>query len=259
MELGNEVYDPRTTAWAKPLPGRKNAGGKNSKVYTPEDDFWKVYALAEGQDRVMLLAILHLAARRSEIFKIKTSDLDFENKRVRLWTRKRKGGNLEADWLPMTSELKDALSWWLQSRPVKDSPYVFLCLDKFNFCSEQYGQPFKYRQKLMHRLCEKAKVKRFGFHAIRHFTASQLYKKGYNVAVIQTILRHKSPSTTERYLKSLGLESVRGALEDLSLPKGKILKFEPRVIKGTKNEIEMKKPSKEPSTPFTAEKQVTAG
>jgi len=74
------------------------------------------------------------------------------------------------------------------------------------------------------------KVKRFGFHAIRHLTASQLYKNGYSVGVIQTILRHKSPSTTERYLKSLGLENVRGALEGLSLSRGKVLKFKPKVI-----------------------------
>ena len=56
----------------------------------------------------------------------------------------------------------------------------------------------------------------FGFHAIRHLTASQLLKKGYSVGEIQTILRHKSASTTERYLKTLELEKVREALEDLT-------------------------------------------
>ena len=37
-----------------------------------------------------------------------------------------------------------------------------------------------------------------------------------SLSVIQTILRHKSPSTTERYLKSFGLENAREALENLS-------------------------------------------
>ncbi|WP_419656537.1 putative integrase family protein [Desulfosarcina variabilis str. Montpellier] len=33
--------------------------------------------------------------------------------------------------------------------------------------------------------------------------------------IIQTILRHKSPSTTERYLRSIGLDpAVREALEE---------------------------------------------
>ena len=35
--------------------------------------------------------------------------------------------------------------------------------------------------------------------------------------MIQAILRHKSPSTTERYLKSLGLEKTRAALESLTM------------------------------------------
>jgi len=44
---------------------------------------------------------------------------------------------------------------------------------------------------------------------------------------MQAILRHKSPKTTERYLKSIGLERVREALEDLSREKGKVLEFQP--------------------------------
>ena len=63
---------------------------------------------------------------------------------------------------------------------------------------------------------KKADVKTFGFHAIRHFTASSLYKLGCNLSEIQAILRHKSPGTTERYLKSIGLEKVRGSLERFS-------------------------------------------
>jgi len=48
---------------------------------------------------------------------------------------------------------------------------------------------------------------------------------GYEVAVIQLILRHKSPSTTEGYLKSLGLEKARAALESLPINKGEVVSF----------------------------------
>ncbi|HLA26363.1 MAG TPA: hypothetical protein VJZ49_00550 [Syntrophales bacterium] len=41
-------------------------------------------------------------------------------------------------------------------------------------------------------------------------------------------LRHKSPNTTARYVKSLGLEGVRQALEDSSQQKGELLVFKPR-------------------------------
>jgi integrase len=228
MMYMNPVLPPINPCKVRKLPEVR------SPRYIPSaEDFWKVYNVAEGQDRVMLLTFLHTAGRRGEIFRLKKSDLDFEQNRVRLWTRKRAGGNMESNWLPMTMELKEALLWWLQSRPIKDSPYVFLCLDKYNFCSEQYGQRFKYRQNLMPRLCEKAGVKKFGFHSIRHLSSTILFAKGHSLGVIQAILRHENPLTTTKYLKSLGIENVREALQDLSIPKSKIVKFEPKIIDGS--------------------------
>jgi len=189
---------------------------KRSKRYVPpEAEFWKVFKLTEGQDRIMLLTFLHTAGRRGEIFRLKWDDLNFENGQLRFWTHKRKDGSFEFDWIPMTGKLMEALGNWREERPIKDSPYVFLCLDKTPFCSEYYGKPFLKRAHLMERLCEKAGVRRFGFHAIRHLTtASILYNDGAKLADIQSILRHKSPGTTERYLRSFGIETARAALEN---------------------------------------------
>ncbi|MBR4608200.1 MAG: tyrosine-type recombinase/integrase [Lachnospiraceae bacterium] len=185
--------------------------------YIPsEEDFWKVYAQARGQDRIMLLCYLHLGARRSEIFRLAWEDVDFDNSRVRLYTRKRRDGSLEYDWLPMTDELASSLRWWWENRTFPDSTHVFICEDKTGFCRGQYGKPFKQRLHFMAELCRRAKVKPFGFHAIRHLTATILYKMGQPVSVIQAILRHKSPTTTSIYLHKLGLEETRGALEGLA-------------------------------------------
>lgn len=200
---------------------------RQPRYVPPESDFWAIYEVADGQDQIMLLAYLHLAARRSELFKLTWQDVDFLNSRIRLGTRKRRDGSLEYDWLPMTGELKSALLEWWETRPHKSTQHVFVCLEKTPFCREYYGKPFMSRQHLMPRLCARADVKRFGLHAIRHLTASALYQAGQPVAVIQAILRHKSPSTTERYLKSLGLEHTREALEDVFKTRGsgKVLPF----------------------------------
>jgi len=117
----------------------------------------------------------------------------------------------------MTNDLSQTLFWWKENTPIKGKDHVFICLEKFSFCQDYYGEPFKTRQHFMRKLCKKAGVKKFGFHAIRHFTASSLYRLGSNLSEIQAILRHKSPSTTERYLKSIGIEKVRGSLEKFSL------------------------------------------
>jgi integrase len=200
---------------------------RSPRYVPPEDDFWAVFDVAEGQDKIMLLAFLHLAARRSELFRLTWEDVNFLNNRIRLGTRKRKDGTMEFDWLPMTKELKNTLMKWWEERPVKDSPYVFVCVFKNNFCQRYYGMPFVKRQHLMNRLCKRAGVKAFGLHAIRHLTASALYQAGQPVAVIQAILRHKSPSTTERYLHSLGLEHTREALDGVFQGRGlgKVIPF----------------------------------
>lgn len=225
---------------------------RKPRYVPPEEDFWKVYAVAEGQDKVMLLAFLHLAARRGEIFRLTWADVDFANSRVRLWTRKRTGGTFDYDWLPMTGELRKAMMGWWEQRPVKDQPQVFLCLDQTEFCRDYYGKPFLYRIHLMKRLCDRAGVTQFGFHAIRHLSASILFKLGYGVGVIQSILRHRSPNTTERYLRSVGLEKVREALEDLKPGKAAVVKFPMVNQEQAPAESKNKKPSEEPSTPQTA-------
>jgi len=199
-----------------PCKVRKLPEVRNPRYIPDITDFYKVLNLTDGQDRVMLLTFLHTAGRRGEIFRLTVSDLDFQNNRIRLSTKKRTGGNLEYDWLPMTAELKRELSWWLEHRPLKNKPHVFMCLEERPFHFEDYGEPFVYRSKFMKKLCAKAGVKPFGYHAIRHLTASQLYSMGYSVATIQALLRHKSAGTTERYLRTLGLEHIRDAVEGLS-------------------------------------------
>jgi integrase len=237
---GMKYLDPPLSS-ANPCLVAKMPEKRTPRYIPPEEDFWKIYGVAQGQDKVMLLTFLHLAGRRSEIFRLLVSDLDFENKRIRLSTRKREGGNLEYDWLPMTEELAEALAKWLQTRPI-ESESVFVCIDDTPFSRDYYGKPFKYRLQFMRRLCDKAKVKRFGFHAIRHLTASCLYRQGNSVGVIQAILRHKSPSTTERYLKTLGLDHTREALEGLFTPKkAKVVKFKLKLVGKSEKSVENKK------------------
>ena len=90
-------------------------------------------------------------------------------------------------------------------------------------------------------LCERAKVKPFGFHSIRHLTASSLYKLGFVLADIQYVLRHESASTTAKYIKSIGSEGVRSALEAFSKQKGRVLVFKPREIHEGKDPTQKEK------------------
>jgi integrase len=205
---------------------------KKPRYIPPEKDFWQVYNNIHGQDKIMLLTYLHLAARRGEVFNLEWDDIDFIDKQIRLWTSKRKGGTKEFDWVPMTQDLRSALKLWWDERPLKSNLHVFVCLDDTPFCEQYFGKPFTNRQHFMKKVCIRAGVKPFGFHAIRHLTASILYHKGYKVSAIQAILRHKSPSTTNRYLKTLGLEETRTALEEGLQEPAKIIPFEKKKASG---------------------------
>lgn len=187
---------------------------RSPRYVPPEEDFWAVVNQAEGQDRVMLLTFLHLAARKGEVFKLKVEDLDFGYGAVTLWTNKRKGGDSQFDRVPMTETLTATLKDWLAVRPV-ESEFLFVNLGEEQFSRDHYGKPFVNRQHFMEKLCKKAGVKPFTYHAIRHLSASILYRAGQPVSVIQAILRHKSPQTTTRYLHGLGLRQTREALDSV--------------------------------------------
>ncbi|MGV1098702.1 tyrosine-type recombinase/integrase [Thiovibrio sp. JS02] len=176
---------------------------RQKRYVPPEKDFWKVFEHAStAQDEVMLLAYLHLAARRSELFGLRWDDVDFSEQKIRLYTRKRRDGSLEFDWLPLTDDLHNAL---LTHRQVAKTEWVFP--------DPETGKPYLYRIHWMNRLCKKAGVKKFGLHAIRHLTASILAKENVPMIDIQSILRHKNLSTTERYIRRL--DSIRPALRVL--------------------------------------------
>lgn len=191
---------------------------RSPRYVPPEEDFWKVLGVAKGQDKVMLLAFMHLAARRGEIFRLKMSDIDFHNEQVRLTTKKTRDGSARLDWIPMTKELRNILLKWWQERPYKQSEYLFTMLDNTPSRNNEPGAPYRVRQHVMKKLCKRAGVKAFGWHAIRHLTAVILYKSGEPVSKIQKILRHQHPTTTERYVASLGFapDQMRESLEVLS-------------------------------------------
>jgi integrase len=174
---------------------------RSPRYIPPMRDLNAVLEASQGQERVMLLCYLHLAARRSELFRLRWEDIDFYARTVRLMTRKRMDGSQEYDSLPMTDALATALARHRETA----------IGDEWVFVDPHTGRPYQYRIHAMRRLCEASGVKYFGFHAIRHLTASLLANAGVPTIVIQAILRHKSIRTTEKYTPRLG--DMKASLE----------------------------------------------
>lgn len=181
--------------------------------YVPSlDDFYTVH---EGnyddppsdQDKLMLMTFLYTGARRGEVFRLKvSSDIDFATGTIRLTHRKSGGRGWEQGLQPMTDELYGLLFSHVQT-----------CKTDYLFVDPETSKPYTSRQHAMKKWCNRAGVKPFGWHSIRHLTATVLAQKNVPMEQIQQILRHHNLSTTEKYIGRSGV--LKKHLTVLSNPK----------------------------------------
>ena len=163
---------------------------RSSKYIPPAEDIAAVRMAAERDERDFIECIYNLAARRGEVLRLTWEDINFERKWIRLYTRKRRGGILQADYVPMNDSLNDTLQCRWKRRCASQATV-------FCFTSMQL-------RRMMADLCKRAGVKAFGFHSIRHHVASILNDSGKaSMKQIQTILRHRRQATTELYLHTI--------------------------------------------------------
>ena len=186
-----------------PVQGIKKFKAEGKELYTPpEADVLKVLKVAEGEAKVFINCYLLTGAREQEINRLRWQDIDFEQGRICLRSRKTKSRLLEDQWIDLAPMLAESLKWWKNNRQY-ESDYVFVNDQKK---SKSYGQPYKNRNKTLRTLCRKAGVKLFGFHAMRRYVGSILAKDGVPIQVIQGVLRHKQLAHTERYVRGLGID-----------------------------------------------------
>lgn len=79
---------------------------------------------------------------------------------------------------------------------------------EYVFTNRNTGEKYSRQQpcidKMLPRLCAKAEVKAFTFHAIRHYFASSLMRAGgADMMDIQALLGHQRTTTTDTYLRSM--------------------------------------------------------
>ncbi len=174
---------------------------KQDRYVPPEEDIIKVLQQATGQDLILLLTLYFTGARRGEVFKLRWQDVNLVEEKIRLSDNKAGNGQGRVRWLQMHPELVKALKWWEENRPCQVDN-VFMQ----THCDSSMGKPFTQRMNFMRNLCEKAGVKEFGFHAIRHKSAAITFAEfGLNAA--QNLMGHYRATTTDIYIKSAGLYS----------------------------------------------------
>ena len=201
----------------------------------PEEETPRYIPPVEDIDRVILAAtdweldfiqtLYHTLGRLSEILRLTWKDVNLAKRTVMLRTRKRKGGQIQSDLVPMSETLYSCLKKRWNERD-KSSPYVFTKPGGGIYTKND--KPIK---EMMDKLCRKAGVRKFGFHAIRHHVAMILEDSGKaTLREIQKMLRHKRPTTTDNYLKGLS-PAMKRVASILDNPKKSRLK----VVEKTKS------------------------
>ncbi len=183
----------------KPYPFRPR-----DRYVPPMEDAKKVLQVASDEQRKYLLAVIHTGGRIREINRLKPQDIDPGLKYVVLKTRKAKNSDEVERVVPVNKVLKGVL----KALPM-DGEYVFT--------NKRTGTKYDYRDKFLPTLCEKAGVKRFTFHCLRHLAASMMAEEGVKLTTIQKILGHQRATTTDIYLKSIRASYEKGtkALEKI--------------------------------------------
>lgn len=183
---------------------------KKVKYVPSAEDLDKVIACADPDTQDYLWTIRETMGRVSEVNRLTWDDVDLQNQSVTLYTRKKKGGHLTPRRIPMTQKLCEILVRRHENRD-PDKSWIFW----HRYWSRKHGRfvegPYGDRKKLMKRLCEKAGVRYFRFHPIRHSGASIMDGNGVPLGAIQRILGHENRRTTEIYLHSMG-DSERDAM-----------------------------------------------
>lgn len=189
-----------------------------------EEEFLRIIAAAKpGDEKDLVLCCAHLLGRIDEILRLRWhEDINFEKRVVTLWTRKRKDGAYQSNPMPMDDGLYAILKIRWKAR--KQEKWVFY---NARGGKDKQGGRYLHRPKVMEAICKRAgitpigKGRRtkwrgkdkgtvyeaplyYGFHSLRHFTASYLAdQEQISLKTVSGLLRHKNLHTTEIYLHHL--------------------------------------------------------
>lgn len=202
----------KNRARSNPWRGIENFPEEKFQRYVPtKEDMMLVRAVAVGQERDLVDFLYYTGARLGEACRLSWSDVDFERMTITLWTRKRRGGSLEPRTMGMVKSLAALLR---ERRDAADQRRPEVFTDPAT--GRRLEKNTRWSITLFTRLCEKAGVKRFTAHCIRHFVATRLKDSRQATPFqIQNLLGHQNLSTTEKYLHELEVDrEVSALLED---------------------------------------------
>jgi len=166
--------------------------------FLPEDDIARVVGACDGErrlrDRAIILLLVRLGMRASEVARLGFDDIDWRQGSLRLCGKGRR-----EELLPLSQEVGDALIAYIKrGRPAFAARAMFLT---------EYA-PLRPIDRVTIKCVVRRALKRAGVesrykgaHVLRHSAATTMLRHGVSLAGVGTVLRHHSPAMTAHYAK----------------------------------------------------------
>ena len=177
------------------------------KVLAAEEIAQIIDVLDNIKHKCMLSLIYSAGLRRSELLKMRISDID--SKRMQLCIKMSKGGK------DRNVPLSETILKWLRIYYLKYRPVNYLF-------EGQKGEQYSERSLalVLKKACSLAGIKKpVNLHMLRHSYATHLLEGGTDLRYIQELLGHKSSRTTEIYthVSQKAINKIKSPLDNLQV------------------------------------------
>lgn len=154
--------------------------------------------VCSGHIKPTIVTALNTGMRKSEILNLRWPQVDLKNRKIIVINAK----NNESRVIPINQTLYQEL-FALSQKPRGE--YVF---------SDRNGRPFGDIKRSFSTALNKAGIKDFRFHDLRHTFGSHLVMQGVDLRTVQQVMGHKDIKMTMRY-SHLSPEHIQEAMERL--------------------------------------------
>lgn len=166
--------------------------------FLPDADIARIIGACNGErrlrDRAIILLLVRLGLRASEVARLSFDDIDWRQGSIRLCGKGRR-----EELLPLTQEIGDALLAYIErGRPALAIPSLFIT---------EYA-PLRPIDRITVKDLVKRALKRGGVqsrykgaHILRHSAATAMLRHGVSLPGVSTVLRHRSQAMTAHYAK----------------------------------------------------------
>lgn len=168
--------------------------------YLSEDEEKRLMNELPHYLKPIVICALTTGLRKSNVLGLKWESIDFNRGVIEILKQENKGH--KKIQLPISKKFKAEL----EKIGLKDSGYVFV--------SHRGNKPYTNIDEGFKQACERAGIKNFRFHDLRHTVGTRLVANGADLETVKEYLAHSDLKTTQRYLHPVD-ENMKKAIDIL--------------------------------------------